>query len=90
METQSYTIHTLPDANAWVYAHLFQPLDNTVAGRSQAFDLAVRFDCFPHKLLGMWVVENLTDECLTVEHSNPQAAIVLASILTAQQEKDDE
>lgn len=66
----------------------FNPLAKTERGRSQAFELAMRFDCFPDKALddSGWYSKgvNLLD---LVFHKDPQTAIGIAAYLTAQEMK---
>lgn len=82
--------------NEWIKD--FQPLSKTEKGRSQAFELAVKFgiwtsddaDQFGDEPAG-WVASGKPHSgSFIVTNKDLQAAIVLAAILTAQQENNDE
>jgi len=66
----------------------FNPLAHTEAGRSQAFELSVKFNCLPKQdKYGYWqVLIGETGSKTLVEHKDPQVASVIAAILTAQGE----
>lgn len=66
----------------------FNPLAKTERGRSQAFELAEKFDCFPVLHKDLWVVLfGREDSPILVEHKDPQTALAIASILAAQELK---
>lgn len=77
-----------PDKSVWGNLLDFNPITKTEAGRSQAFELAERFDCFPKELGRFWVIPNVQNLQESTEHKDPQTAICMAAILTAQGERE--
>lgn len=65
----------------------FNPLAATEAGRSQAFELAVKFNISPHQNeKDLWMVLcGSIENIYLVENKDPQTAICIAAILTAQE-----